>query len=64
MALIAPDIDECEMNATLCQENALCTNTAGSYYCECDEGFKMSGRLCMGMHYQTNLSSCSDTFRY
>ena len=36
------DIDECDNSTTLksiCQENANCTNTLGSYTCTCNAGF-------------------------
>ena len=35
-ALHAADIDEC-LGANDCQQ--ICINTAGSYYCECNDGF-------------------------
>ena len=35
------DIDECAANA--CGENALCTNTAGSYACACAPGYARTG---------------------
>ncbi|RVW81539.1 Wall-associated receptor kinase 2 [Vitis vinifera] len=34
------DVDECmESNNTLCQKGAVCTNTNGSYYCDCPPGY-------------------------
>ncbi|KAL6332400.1 hypothetical protein AAG906_004976 [Vitis piasezkii] len=34
------NIDECmESNNTLCQKGAVCTNTNGSYYCDCPPGY-------------------------
>ena len=36
------DIDECE-NTNNCTQNAACSNTEGSYYCNCKPGFYGSG---------------------
>ncbi|TTA69397.1 CD97 antigen [Bagarius yarrelli] len=35
---IERDSDECE--ETVCGENAVCLNTEGSYYCQCEQGYK------------------------
>ncbi|KAK2165497.1 hypothetical protein LSH36_49g03017 [Paralvinella palmiformis] len=39
-------IDECARNGTLCQHK--CINNAGSYRCECEDGFTLdsNGRTC------------------
>ncbi|XP_041482271.1 low-density lipoprotein receptor-related protein 2-like [Lytechinus variegatus] len=39
-------VNECENNATGCHHN--CVNTANSYYCTCDDGFRLNadGRTC------------------
>ncbi|XP_072561300.1 adhesion G protein-coupled receptor E5 isoform X3 [Paramormyrops kingsleyae] len=34
------DDDECKDSITYCGDNATCFNTVGSYYCQCDTGFK------------------------
>ncbi|KAK1345003.1 hypothetical protein QTO34_013707 [Cnephaeus nilssonii] len=36
------DIDECSNGDNLCQRNADCINSPGSYRCECAAGFKLS----------------------
>ena len=41
------DIDECKGNHS-CHVNATCTNTNGSYVCECRPGFNGNGRICTG----------------
>ena len=42
-----PDIDECKGNHS-CHVNATCTNTNGSYLCECHPGFNGNGQSCTG----------------
>ncbi|XP_013421046.1 uncharacterized protein LOC106181263 [Lingula anatina] len=39
------DDDECQANPTVCDGNATCTNTPGSFFCTCNEGFTGYGRL-------------------
>ena len=41
------DIDECKGNHS-CHVNAICTNTNGSYLCECQPGFNGNGQSCTG----------------
>ena len=43
------DANECEQGKNLCHVNALCTNTLGSYVCQCKPGFSGDGRTCEGM---------------
>ncbi len=38
--VIAIDEDECDSTPSICGNNANCSNTYGSYYCQCHEGFK------------------------
>ncbi|CBY37716.1 unnamed protein product [Oikopleura dioica] len=38
--LACTDIDECDIMPSVCTDNALCTNTVGSYSCGCDDGFQ------------------------
>ena len=44
-----PDIDECELEP--CHEQAICTNTDGSYTCACNLGFTGDGIICEGMPF-------------
>ena len=45
------DIDECVERLTLCDHN--CTNTAGSYFCTCLDGYmlEMDNHTCAGNDY-------------
>merc|ERR1712166_1166950 len=40
------DIDECTDNTDRCDDNAACTNNAGSHTCTCDPGFHGDGETC------------------
>ena len=42
------DVDECELEVDICDEKAMCTNTIGSYKCECESGFLGDGTICNG----------------
>ena len=42
------DIDECVSGNNSCHDYANCTNTIGSYTCECKEGFTGNGVECEG----------------
>ena len=42
------DFDECERTPGICGVNAICTDTTGSYDCECGEGYQMVDNLCEG----------------
>ena len=46
--LILLDTDECEDERNECNDNALCTNTEGSYVCRCLEGYQGDGKTCIG----------------
>ena len=43
------DINECTNNTHNCHENANCTNTNGSFTCECVKGFTGDGENCTGI---------------
>ena len=40
------DIDECSEDTDVCDTNAECTNTIGSYNCTCTVGYTGNGRNC------------------
>ena len=46
--LPCPDINECTAADQLCDTNANCTNTQGSFYCSCLTGFTGDGEHCKG----------------
>ncbi|XP_058945569.2 uromodulin-like [Pocillopora verrucosa] len=55
------DIDECRGSNNVCDDNAYCSNTVGSYNCTCKEGFTGNGHSCSAKpcyHYY-NLSDAS-----
>ena len=50
-----------------CDENAKCTNSPGSYKCECDPGFTGDGFICTGQldtFKQTNHKYKRKTFTF
>ncbi|KAJ4443468.1 hypothetical protein ANN_05140, partial [Periplaneta americana] len=40
-----PDVDECDLGLHDCHDDAVCTNTHGSYNCQCKRGFIGDGKL-------------------
>ena len=42
------DVNECEDDPGICNINANCTNTVGSYMCSCLSGYTGDGTLCTG----------------
>ncbi|KAF4118039.1 hypothetical protein G5714_000090 [Onychostoma macrolepis] len=51
------DEDECAVFPIVCGDHAQCTNTEGSYFCTCNEGFKMSlTGTCKGLFLQSSES--------
>ena len=52
---IGVDIDECTPNNGGCSEQAVCSNTEGSYTCSCEDGFAGDGFTCTGMPSLTGL---------
>ena len=44
------DIDEC-VEQSPCDDNAVCTNTPGSFTCVCNGGFSGNGMTCTGQNY-------------
>ena len=48
-SFLTSDFDECSLEPSPCDDNADCTNTAGSYSCTCKEGFAGNGAICEGV---------------
>jgi len=42
------DVDECNDAVPVCDVNATCRNTLGSYQCACKAGFTGNGKTCTG----------------
>ena len=40
------DVNECDEGTDLCDSNADCTNTIGSYECTCTVGYSGNGNTC------------------
>jgi hypothetical protein len=42
------DVNECSEGTHTCDKNADCSNTVGSFTCQCRNGFTGSGQACTG----------------
>lgn len=51
------DINECEIGAHNCHRQATCTNTAGSFKCDCAPGWIGDGLTCTGKIIDPNTGS-------
>ena len=49
-------VNECDSNIHNCHTNAECTNTSGSYYCNCTTGYVGNGTTCGGRIYIYRIS--------
>lgn len=49
------DLDECSNGTHMCNNNADCHNTMGSYRCTCKDGFSGDGFFCSG-HTQNSIT--------
>ena len=48
LIILITDIDECSDGSDDCDDNAVCTNTDGSFTCVCESGYTGNGRVCEG----------------
>ena len=62
--IIHSDIDECIEGSDGCDHN--CTNTDGSYYCTCIDGYKMQldNHTCTGNDYNLLCAYCTYVCTY
>ena len=51
------EIDECQSGAHDCDVNAYCTNTNGSYFCTCKNGFAGDGKSCIASKEKHDLNN-------
>ena len=58
--MLNADVDECEND--VCDSNALCTNTEGSYICSCNVGYTGDGKTCTGTKNVSLLTLLSDGY--
>ena len=47
--LLFSDINECSVKSHNCHSDATCTNTKGSFLCNCNNGYSGSGVNCTGI---------------
>ena len=50
------DIDECNVELHMCDVNAYCNNTDGSYDCTCKSNFFGNGTICEGTNFAKTTS--------
>jgi len=47
--VVLSDVNECD-TASTCTDIQTCTNTPGSYTCNCKAGYRMTGDTCNGKY--------------
>ena len=57
--LFVVDIEECHTGIDNCHADANCTNTKGSFYCTCLNGYSGDGVLCSGRKISLVLKHCT-----
>ena len=55
--VIYTDLDECRSGVDRCSENAICSNTEGSYECTCRNGFIGDGITCLSELIRTHINT-------
>ena len=61
--MISTDIDECIEETDNCDDNAACTNTAGTFTCLCEPGFSGDGLQCDGKALKWLQYACEGKMR-
>ena len=46
------DVDECSASSPVCDSNANCSNTRGSYLCTCRVGYTGDGKTCQAGRFE------------
>ena len=67
LGICAPfsDVDECSASSPVCDSNAICSNTRGSYICTCKSGYTGGGKTCQGTFENVRLTQrVRDVFLY
>ena len=56
-------MDECNFYTDDCDDNAICTNTIGSYNCTCNDGYTGNGTICYDAdECDQKCSLCNETY--
>ncbi|MCA9616591.1 MAG: DUF4215 domain-containing protein [Myxococcales bacterium] len=55
------DVDECASGGAICNTNAVCTNTLGSYTCACNAGWTGNGVTCTDVDECTTAGLCGES---
>ncbi|XP_073251470.1 angiopoietin-related protein 7-like [Porites lutea] len=58
MNLVVTDIDECSASSPVCDINANCFDTLGSYNCTCKAGYTGDGKTCQAFY-----KSCAEHYK-
>ena len=56
------DVDECSASSPVCDSNANCSNTRGSYICTCKSGYTGDGKTCQGRFFTSYGNKFEETF--
>ena len=48
---MSTDIDECNLGIHDCAEDAMCTDSDGSYTCTCNAGYTGDGKTCTSTYF-------------
>ena len=56
---LLPDVDDCSDSTHNCDTHATCSNTIGSFTCQCNTGYEGDGAVCSGnlLHLYIHIKS-------